>query len=502
MRSLGVLVCLSAVLLWSCGDDAHEGSEGEPCFENGSCNPPLTCVEDVCEDLCGDDVCDAGEDTSSCPQDCPVPGCGNDLVDGYDLCDGQDLAGHDCVSRGFTGGTLACLADCSGFDTSGCNTCGNGEIEGQEVCDGSELGGEGCLDQGFDGGELLCGNHCLSFVTSNCWWCGNGVLEGDELCDATALAGESCQGLGFDGGGLVCTADCQGYDTASCLDWVCDGQPNPPSACGMCGICAEDGPCLAEVQACQSSQDYLDWGACAVGCAGDLTCIAACGQTFPAGYALAEARSNCVACQCQHDCAGTTSVCTNPTCGNGTVDPGEACDGANLMGVTCELEGYFGGSLSCSESCLYLDTSQCASVCGNAIAEPDELCDGVDLNGHTCENHGYPNGGTPACDSDCQTLDLSGCIGPPSCEPAVDCSSCSQCAGDGPCAADVAACTSSSDCLDIMDCVLATCAPLDQVCISNCDALHPSAAPLFHAAVECIYCDVCPTSCVGYWSCP
>lgn len=45
--------------------------------------------------------------------------CGNNVKEGGEACDGGDLGGQTCQSRGFTGGTLACNANCT-FDTSGC----------------------------------------------------------------------------------------------------------------------------------------------------------------------------------------------------------------------------------------------------------------------------------------------------------------------------------------------------------------------------------------------
>jgi hypothetical protein len=46
--------------------------------------------------------------------------CGNDVREGTEVCDGNDLNGEDCVSQGFASGTLACANDCQSFDTSGC----------------------------------------------------------------------------------------------------------------------------------------------------------------------------------------------------------------------------------------------------------------------------------------------------------------------------------------------------------------------------------------------
>jgi len=48
--------------------------------------------------------------------------CGNGLREGSEQCDGPDLGGQTCQSRGFSGGTLACNGDCT-FNTAGCSVC-------------------------------------------------------------------------------------------------------------------------------------------------------------------------------------------------------------------------------------------------------------------------------------------------------------------------------------------------------------------------------------------
>ena len=49
-----------------------------------------------------------------------------------------------------------------------------------------------------------------------------------------------------------------------------------------------------------------------------------------------------------------------PRCGDGIVQSGEECDGANLNGKSCSAFGYASGSLACTASCT-LDTSACSS---------------------------------------------------------------------------------------------------------------------------------------------
>ena len=64
-----------------------------------------------------DDPDECTYDMSAC-----VNGCGNDTIEGTEVCDGEDLDSNDCttVPGTFVGGDLNCLDDCTDFDTSGC----------------------------------------------------------------------------------------------------------------------------------------------------------------------------------------------------------------------------------------------------------------------------------------------------------------------------------------------------------------------------------------------
>ncbi len=46
--------------------------------------------------------------------------CGNNVREGIEMCDGEDLFGQSCESLGFSTGTLACAQGCEEFDTSAC----------------------------------------------------------------------------------------------------------------------------------------------------------------------------------------------------------------------------------------------------------------------------------------------------------------------------------------------------------------------------------------------
>ncbi len=109
---------------------------------------------------------------------------------------------------------------------------------------------------------------------------------------------------------------------------------------------------------------------------------------------------------CQADCTFDKSACTEAACGNGTVDTGEDCDGTDLGGATCTSRGFVDGALACGSDCTF-DESDC-STCGDGTVDTGEECDGTDLGGADCTTRGH-TGGTLACDASCG-LDESGCI--------------------------------------------------------------------------------------------
>lgn len=167
--------------------------------------------------------------------------------------------------------------------------------------------------------------------------CGNGVKEGDEECDGNDVGGLSCLDFGHDNGTLICADDCTLFT----------------NACSTCG----DGQ-LAATEAC----DGTNFGG--LTCSdlgyegGTLSCAADCSQIFEGNCQVA------------------------PTCGNGVLDQGEACDGANLGGETCVTLGYDAGTLSCNQaSCIFNTTGctieTCVPLLGACNILVDECCEGL-----------------------------------------------------------------------------------------------------------------------------
>ncbi len=81
--------------------------------------------------------------------DLPDAGCGDGKADSTlgEECDGSDLAGATCQTRGFDLGSLTCDLQCR-FVTNACvKLCGNGKIDPGEECDGT-VGPLGCATFG------------------------------------------------------------------------------------------------------------------------------------------------------------------------------------------------------------------------------------------------------------------------------------------------------------------------------------------------------------------
>lgn len=104
-------------------------------------------------------------------------------------------------------------------------------------------------------------------------------------------------------------------------------------------------------------------------------------------------------------------------CGDGQVDVGEECDGADLAGRSCRsFKRDSAGTLACDASCR-LDTHDCTDPsCGNGVVDASvagapelcEQCDGAALDGRSCA--GFRGTGTLVCSNGC-TFDRTSCDG-------------------------------------------------------------------------------------------
>ncbi len=137
---------------------------------------PPACVATTCsaaQPACGQTTTGTDNCGSSCSKvgtACPVPVCGNRVVESPETCDdGNTVSGDGCNS--------SCQKE-----QSTAPVCGNGKVEGTEQCDdGNTVSGDGCSST------------CRVSSIFNQPVCGNGKLEGNEQCDdGNRVSGDGC----------------------------------------------------------------------------------------------------------------------------------------------------------------------------------------------------------------------------------------------------------------------------------------------------------------------
>jgi hypothetical protein len=174
--------------------------------------------------------------------------CGDNIIDGTEICDGTALNSQTCITQGFTSGTLNCNSNCLGFDTSLCSSfvpcidndgdSYNQSANGCGISDCNDIYGSinpGMVEICNDGIDNDCNNlidcedsACSSDLNCVVATCGNNLIDGTEICDGTALNSQTCITQGFTSGTLSCNSSCSGFNTNECIS-------NP--TCNKCTDC-------------------------------------------------------------------------------------------------------------------------------------------------------------------------------------------------------------------------------------------------------------------------
>jgi cysteine-rich repeat protein len=226
----------------------------------------------------------------------------------------------------------ACDAPTREHDTEDCQNSvdddGNGAIDCADSACATQPActPENCgnnLDDDGDGRFDCADSDCAVLPACGGSNCGNGVIDPGEDCDGSNLGGRTCVTQGFAGGALACSS-CR-IDMRSCTN--------------------------IQPENCQNGAD--------------------------------DDHDGTKDCE-DSDCA-SAAVCL---CGNGIIDGDEFCDGGAVPDeMSCESEGFPGGTLRCRADCQELDTSMCQRpTCGDHTMSADETCDdGNQVAGDGCD---------------------------------------------------------------------------------------------------------------------
>jgi fibro-slime domain-containing protein len=407
---------------WACG------SLG--CFETVQtvCGDGTVQFGEQCDD--GDDPPESGDGCNDACQvedgyRCPVAGQPCDLLLTEYCGDGEVSGDEACDDRNATPGD-GCSASCQvepGYTcdaSAGCTiACGDGLVVGAEACDdGNEVGGDGCaadcrqVETGY-----VCpvasgvGGRCIVQVVGAV--CPNGRLEYGEQCDdGNDVPDDGCTNCQTDAGyrcptpGVLCERlpTCSdGYVDVAIGEQCDDGDLADGDGCSrscrveagfICPVPRAEGDRLVG-GACRAvrcgdgtveSNEQCDDGDTSSGDGCSSTCVLEAGWTCPLG-AVCQARScgdgiraGVEECDNGNDngsgvpiggviCETNCRIVADPTlCGNGTLDPGEACDdGNNDLGDGC--------TIFCEREPTCIPPAPCTSECGDGIRFGTEECD-------------------------------------------------------------------------------------------------------------------------------
>lgn len=383
-----------------------------------------------------------------------------------------DCSAGTCSSFSCTGGCTnnasSCSTNsqcCSGYCSTTCQvppTCGDAVLQTGETCDTTNLNGQNCITQGYTGGTLSCASDCKSFVTSSC----NNTLvfpltplldnfnrsnEGPPPSSSWAVYGSTAGKVVSNAyvGSTFNAADNQQYWSPSSFG------PDVEVYATVSTVRSADTWLLlnARMDIAANNGYTIEWTAdvsrirvrridagvkTTLGAditqamaSGDSLGMSIVGNTISVYYkasggswTLLTTRTDSTYTGAGRIMFGSWSSASgaiydnvgggtlNPiTCGNSLKETGEACDSTDLAGQSCVTQGFASGTLSCNSDCNSFNTSSCstASNCGNNTKETGEICDGTDLDSQTCTGLGYSSGSL-SCNSDCLSYVTTGCV--------------------------------------------------------------------------------------------
>jgi hypothetical protein len=459
---------------------------GDGCCPTG-CN---TTNDSDCKPVCGNGVVEQGElCDGNCPSKCPAVGCQQKTLQGAaTTCDAHCVDG--AVQNACVDNDSCCPATCNATSDADCvPRCGNGIVEGTEVCDGNcptscaavgcqlrvlQGSAQSCNVMCVNGGQQsacinndsCCPSGCNSLNDNDCNpVCGNGVVESGETCDPVSNCSAIQAACLNDPNNVVTTSGSTGTCNFVCTrnqrpcgtaDTYCPTNvacgPTTDADCPGCGngrvevglgeTCDPPSACATQQTSCVSDANNVRTSSgsaanCTYKCTtvpracgpADGFCPNGCGPTMDVdcpgcGNGRIEAGETC-------DVGPATPTCTSITCDDGnscTIDTRNGSDGA--CNVTCSHASITTCSMvsdgCCPGACNATNDSDCGAVCGNGVREGAETCEVApamplcasitcdDMNACTTDTR---NGSNGSCNVTCSNVPVTSCVGGDGCCP-------------------------------------------------------------------------------------